>query len=109
MANPPPTPPPTTNVALSARAITDLAGVIQLLVVPQGMDAAATGDFLGISTSAVHDLNSRGLLPAPVLIGDGRCHRWIRAELLDWLVAGAPTRDKWNMIKQANARRGGAL
>lgn len=65
-------------------------------------DAAA---YLGVSTAKLHDLDARGLLPSPAQLGDGRCPRWSRSELRAWLIAGAPPRLKWRVMRDAALRK----
>ena len=62
---------------------------------------------LKICTSQVHQLNSRGLLPAPSMLSD-RAPRWSRRELVAWIEAGSPPRGKWAAMRisiLASARR----
>lgn len=72
---------------------------------PEGLDAKSAGTLLGVSVSTVYDLDSRGLMPEAVTLGDGRCRRWLRSELLAWLRGGAPSRLKWQLIKSQASRR----
>ena len=67
----------------------------------EGLDAAAAAALVGISRSKWHDLDARGLCPAAVQIGVGRCPRWLRSELIGWLRAGAPARSRWLVIRRA--------
>lgn len=56
---------------------------------------------LRISTRQCWKLLSSGRLPAPVRLG--RSVRWRRDELLAWLEAGCPSRDRWEAIRGAGA------
>jgi hypothetical protein len=74
---------------------------------PEGLDPSAAADFIGVHVSKLHDLNSRGLMPAPANLGDGRCPRFVRSELLAWLIAGAPSRLRWQSMRELAMRRAG--
>jgi predicted DNA-binding transcriptional regulator AlpA len=70
---------------------------------PEGLDAKALAAFLSVGVSTVYELDGKGLIPSPVTLGDGRCRRWIRSEIVAWLQAGAPGRARWEFLK-GNAR-----
>lgn len=71
----------------------------------EGLAAPDAARLLGISTSAFYDLDSRGLVPTAVTLGDGKTlRRWRRSELIAWLAAGAPARARWEMIKSRGAK-----
>jgi predicted DNA-binding transcriptional regulator AlpA len=53
---------------------------------------------LGISRASFFKLHSAGKLPLPVYLTP-RCPRWVKAELVAWLGAGAPDRQTWEKIK----------
>jgi len=72
----------------------------------EGLAPADAAALLGISTSKLHELNARGLMPAPSELGD-RCPRWSRTELKTWLLAGAPGRARWNLMRDTTMRRTG--
>lgn len=55
---------------------------------------------LGVSERHVWKLNASGGIPTPVKLG--RCVRWRRRELLAWLDAGCPSRDKWEQRRAAS-------
>ena len=77
-------------------------------VEPEGLGPNDAAAYLGVSVSKLHDLNSRGFVPAPIEIGDGgRCGRWSRSELKAWLLAGAPGRVRWAMMRDAALKRVG--
>jgi predicted DNA-binding transcriptional regulator AlpA len=77
-------------------------------IIPEGLDGGDAATFLGISTSKLYELDSRGLCPEPVTLGDGtRCRRWVRSELLAWLKAGAPSRSRWAILKHQQTRKAG--
>jgi predicted DNA-binding transcriptional regulator AlpA len=72
----------------------------------EGLAPADAAVLLGISTSKLHDLNARGLIPAPADLGD-RLPRWSRTELRTWLLSGAPSRARWNLMRDTAMRRAG--
>lgn len=53
---------------------------------------------LGVSRATFFKLHSAGKVPLPVYLS-ARCPRWLRAELLAWLEAGAPDRQTWQKLK----------
>ncbi len=57
------------------------------------LPAKATARLLGISERHLWTLHSSGRIPMPVRLG--RSVRWRRDELLAWLQAGCPSRDRW--------------
>jgi predicted DNA-binding transcriptional regulator AlpA len=60
-------------------------------------DAAA---LLGISRAQFFKLQAAGKLgPVPVYLGS-RAPRWVRSELEEWLLAGAPSRDTWQTLRR---------
>lgn len=63
---------------------------------PEALRAREAAALLGISESFLFQLDKAGRIPAPVRIG--RCTRWRRAELLNWLAAGSPCRMKWKEL-----------
>ena len=74
----------------------------------EALDPASAARFIGISVSKLHELNGRGLIPAPVNVGDSdRLPRWMRCELFAWLRAGAPSRARWSLLRDAALRRAG--
>ena len=73
----------------------------------EGLDASAAAALCGVSRSKWHELVSRGLAPAAAELGDGRCGRWCRSELIQWLRAGAPSRARWNEQRILALRRAG--
>lgn len=52
---------------------------------------------LGVSARHTWKLHATGRVPRPVRLG--RSVRWQRKELLAWLDAGAPTRDRWEATR----------
>lgn len=72
---------------------------------PEGLSPQAAATLIGVSPAKLHDMNARGLMPAPVELGTGRCPRYLRSELFAWLRAGAPPRAKWHGMRDAALRR----
>jgi excisionase family DNA binding protein len=66
------------------------------------MSAETLARQLECSVRTIRRLSSSGKLPAPVHIG-GRCVRWLSAEILAWLAAGAPDRKTWGTMKRSLA------
>jgi len=56
---------------------------------------------LGISLRHLHTLNASGRLPRPIALG--RSRRWLANELKSWLEAGAPSRNKWEAMRDGGA------
>ncbi len=54
---------------------------------------------LSISRSKFYEMNSSGHF-GPAAIKLGRCSRWNRNELIEWVEAGSPNRNKWKNIKR---------
>lgn len=101
-------PAPATGDAL-AEVLSRLADAIASRggVEPEALTAEQAAKFLGISTAKLHDLNARGLMPRPVCLGLGNCPRHLKSELRAWLLAGAPSRAKWDEVRGAAIRRVG--
>lgn len=57
---------------------------------------------LGISRAHVWKLESRGELPRPVRLG--RAVRWSKKDIEEWLAAGAPSRDRWELMRAGHRR-----
>jgi predicted DNA-binding transcriptional regulator AlpA len=71
----------------------------QTLVEPLLLSADETAKILGISIRLLQSLNSSGRLPLPVRLG--RRTLWAADELRAWIVAGAPSREKWVQIRRS--------
>lgn len=82
--------------------------VEQSNVVAEGLNAEDAATLIGVSRSKFLELDTQGLVPGRVEIGDGRCPRWLRTELSNWLAAGAPCRRTWNEMREPRRRRGAA-
>jgi predicted DNA-binding transcriptional regulator AlpA len=61
-------------------------------------DAKTFGHKLSLSKRQIFRLNSCGKIPAPIRIGGAV--RWSEQECNDWLSAGAPDRQTWEIMKQ---------
>lgn len=55
--------------------------------------ACVAAELIGISRTTFWRLHSEGKVPSPIRFG--RATRWRRAELVAWVRAGCPPRDKW--------------
>ena len=64
------------------------------------LTAGDVADLLGVSERHVWKLHATGGLPCPIRLG--RCVRWRRRELLAWLDADCPSRDKWEQARRAS-------
>lgn len=75
-------------------------------VLPELFDRKQTADTLGLSLTGFTDLESRGFFgPQPIRLGDsGRIVRYSRRELVEWVAAGCPGRQRWNVMKSAGRR-----
>jgi predicted DNA-binding transcriptional regulator AlpA len=60
-------------------------------------DAAA---ILGISRAQLWKLHASGKIPLPVYLGT-KAPRWRADELREWLEAGAPDRQTWQKMREA--------
>lgn len=61
------------------------------------LSAADLAKQLKCSLRHIAALHASGRLPQPIKLG--RCTRWLRTEIVSWLAAGAPPRDKWEAMK----------
>ena len=62
------------------------------------LSAAEVAGLLGISRSAFYCLLSSGRIgPTPVRLG--RCVRWDKRELEQWVAEKCPNRDKWLALR----------
>jgi len=60
------------------------------------LKAEEVGKLLGIHRASVWAKSEKGEIPSPVRFG--RCTRWRRQEILDWIEVGCPTMKKWGKI-----------
>lgn len=58
------------------------------------LDCNAAASLISVSRSTFWKLHNTGNLPLPLRLSS-RVVRWRRAELVDWVKAGCPPRDKW--------------
>jgi predicted DNA-binding transcriptional regulator AlpA len=70
-------------------------------VTPLVVDAIGLAALIDVSVREVHRLDSMGGIPEPVRFG--KCKRWVRREIEDWLNAGTPSRREWNAIRRPPA------
>lgn len=61
------------------------------------LDAVGAADLLDVSRSHFLRLHASGQVPQPVRLG--RRVLWIRSELEAWLKAGAPSRERWSLVR----------
>jgi predicted DNA-binding transcriptional regulator AlpA len=64
----------------------------ELLTIPQ------IAKILNCGESVIRDRDRKGLLPTPVRIGG--VIQWRKREILKWIDANCPNRQKWEMIKE---------
>jgi predicted DNA-binding transcriptional regulator AlpA len=106
--NLPPTADPLATIVSLLERIAERVDCLKDTAATEALDPASAARFIGISTSKLHELNGRGLIPAPVNIGDSdRLPRWMRSELFSWLRAGAPSRSRWSLLRDASLRKTG--
>ncbi len=60
------------------------------------LDVDGVGRYLNVGRSKIYELDARDELPAPVQVG--RVRRWVKAEIVAWLLHGAPKRAVWERI-----------
>jgi predicted DNA-binding transcriptional regulator AlpA len=75
-------------------SVSDSAQALEPLAV-RGDEAARLA---GISPRLWRGLDSAAKVPRGVRLG--RAKVWIVAELRDWLAAGAPSRDRWETLRE---------
>jgi excisionase family DNA binding protein len=95
------TPDPTANgtVPLAAERAASDGRPLTVALLLTDREAAA---LCGLGRSTWRRLQSAGKIPPPLHLG--RSCRWRRAELLDWLDAGAPDRAEWEALKKSKRR-----
>jgi len=59
--------------------------------------AKMAAGLLGISRAHFYRMHSAGKIPLPVRLGG--CVRWRVDELLAWIEAGMPSRQRWQALK----------
>lgn len=69
---------------------------------PLALTAEQAAALIGISRTHFYRLRSAGKLPQPVRLGGAV--RWLREELEAWLRAGAPSQERWRIIRSGSAR-----
>lgn len=63
------------------------------------LSATETAELLGISRSTLYQFDASGKVPSPIRLG-GRT-LWRREELEQWVKAGCPGRERWNIMQEA--------
>ena len=71
---------------------------------PELIDLAGVAALLGVGLTTAKAIHRDGRL-GPLPIRFGRATRWRRRELVAWLDAGAPRRERWLTLCQATERR----
>lgn len=61
------------------------------------IDALRLSDMLCVSKRQIFRLNSQGKLPKPIHLGGSV--RWSQSECQAWIMAGAPDRKTWEIMK----------
>ena len=74
----------------------------KLITETLAVGARRLGEMLGLSERTVRRLDAAGKLPRPIQIGGSV--RWRLDEIATWLHAGAPSRDKWEMLQGADGK-----
>lgn len=67
-------------------------------VSPVLLDYKQSAQLCGIKKSLWYNLNSGGRIPKPIRLGKRAL--WARDELIEWIGAGCPSREKWEKIKE---------
>jgi excisionase family DNA binding protein len=62
------------------------------------VNVKAAAALVGCSDRHVWGLARSGRMPRPVRLG--RAVRWRRAELLAWIQAGCPARERWEALRR---------
>ena len=60
---------------------------------------------IDVSIPTFNRMKSAKRLPKHVVTGLGNSHRWNRAEVMDWLAAGAPDQKTWEAMRAHAARQ----
>ncbi len=64
---------------------------------PLLLDALAAAAFIDVSRATFWKLHASGKIPLPLRLSQ-RVVRWRKEELVAWVRAGCPSRDKWKHI-----------
>jgi excisionase family DNA binding protein len=67
------------------------------------IDVVQAAKMLSVNRSTVFKLTSVGKFPRPVKLG--RATRWPKEELLAWIKAGCPSREKWDAMRDSPATK----
>jgi predicted DNA-binding transcriptional regulator AlpA len=70
----------------------------QTTIEPLLVNAATAAKLLSVSRSKFYSMHSAGLVPMPLTLGQGSI-RWSVDELREFVRAGCPSREKWELIK----------
>lgn len=113
-----PNPTPDASAPLPREVLATIAAVVgEVLATLPRAEAAEPSElltpeqaaaFLAIGRTSLADLDARGFVPEPRRLGDGgRLLRWSRSELVEWVRAGCPNRQRWSVMKTSQTRRAG--
>lgn len=65
--------------------------------------APKAAKFCGVAESTFWKLNAAGRIPRARALGRRRL--WSRAELMEWVEAGCPSRDRWEALQSGRTGR----
>jgi excisionase family DNA binding protein len=66
------------------------------------IDADELARLLGVSVRHVRRMDAGGEIPRAVRLG--RSVRWRRDEIIAWIVAGVPDRDRWETLRRLSRK-----
>ena len=72
---------------------------------PLAVDAKQLGELLSLSVRTVRSMDAAGKLPKPVKL-NGRSVRWLPKEIEEWLQAGTPDRQTWEVLRKNGRHEG---
>ena len=73
------------------------SGATKAAVLPVLVTADQASAMLGVSKAHFYRMHNAGRIPLPVRLGGAV--RWRRAELLAWIDAGMPNRQRWQAMQ----------
>jgi predicted DNA-binding transcriptional regulator AlpA len=68
------------------------------------LDSHQMAEFLGVPQRVMVRLASTNRVPGPCRLGLGMCFRWGVLELLEWVEAGCPRRERWIEMRGSSGR-----
>ncbi len=78
--------------------LTDLTTALNTISTTTLIDIKGVAAMLDIGESTANRLDTSGKLPLPIRIGKSK--KWRINEVRQWLQEGAPSRTKWETLKQ---------